>query len=246
MASGSFDMLAAEYDRNWTNSGPGRLQRNAVWREMIPLFRPGDSVLDLGCGTGEDAECLGLFDISVRALDASPEMVRMARARGVNAEVGKVEDIREIDSVFDGLISNFGPLNCVEDIRTLRTSLAQIVRPGGFLVLCLMSRFCLMESLHYFCRRQWRKAVRRWMGLTYAETLGVNVFYPSGQALKRALSPEFRLVRRIGIGLTVPPSYMTGLSPASLEMRDRFDECFAHWPVLRSMADHQLFVFVRK
>jgi len=151
-----------------------------------------------------------------------------------------------IDTTFDGVISNFGPLNCVEDIRTLRTSLAQIVRPGGFLVLCLMSRFCLMESLHYFCRRQWRKAVRRWMGLTYAEKLGVNVFYPSGPALKRALSPEFCLVRRIGIGLTVPPSYMTGLSPASLEMRDRFDECFAHWPVLRSMADHQLFVFVRK
>ena len=245
MASGSFDLLAAEYDRNWTNSGPGRLQRNAVWRELIPLFRPGDTVLDLGCGTGEDAERLQLSDISVRALDASPEMVRMARARGVNAKVGKIEDIREINIAFDGVISNFGPLNCVEDIRTLRTSLAQLVRTGGFLVLCLMGRFCLMESLHYFCRCQWRKAVRRWKGLTYAERLGVQVFYPSGSAVKHALSPEFRLVRRIGIGLTVPPSYVTGLSPASLEMRDRFDECFAHWPVLRSMADHQLFVFVR-
>ena len=122
MASGSFDMLAAEYDRNWTNSGPGRLQRNAVWREMIPLFRPGDTVLDLGCGTGEDAECLGLFDISVRALDASPEMVRMARARGVNAEVGKVEDIREIDSVFDGLISNFGARSSISGRTNSYTS----------------------------------------------------------------------------------------------------------------------------
>src|SRR5579864_4503367 len=116
MASGSFDLLAAQYDSNWTNSGPGRPQRNAVWREMIPLFRPGDTVLDLGCGTGEDAERLELFDISVRGLDASPEMVRMARARGVNAEVRKIEDIREIDIVFDGVISNFGPLNCMENI----------------------------------------------------------------------------------------------------------------------------------
>jgi ubiquinone/menaquinone biosynthesis C-methylase UbiE len=54
---------------------------------MIPLFRPGETVLDLGCGTGEDAECLDLFGVSVRDLDASPEMVRIARDRSVNAEV---------------------------------------------------------------------------------------------------------------------------------------------------------------
>jgi ubiquinone/menaquinone biosynthesis C-methylase UbiE len=55
MASGCFDALAADYDRVWTNSGPGRLQRDAVWRHIDPLFRPGSVVLDLGCGTGEDA-----------------------------------------------------------------------------------------------------------------------------------------------------------------------------------------------
>jgi len=78
MASGCFDLLAADYDRTWTNSGAGRLQRDAVWRQIVRLFRAGDHVLDLGCGTGEDAAHLMRHGVRVRAMDASPEMVRLA------------------------------------------------------------------------------------------------------------------------------------------------------------------------
>ena len=65
MSSGCFDLLAADYDRTWTNSGAGRLQRDAVWRHLLPLFHSGDWVLDLGCGTGEDAQHLSRLGIRV-------------------------------------------------------------------------------------------------------------------------------------------------------------------------------------
>ena len=38
MASGCFDLLAAEYDRTWTNSGAGRLQRDRV---SVINIKPG-------------------------------------------------------------------------------------------------------------------------------------------------------------------------------------------------------------
>ena len=183
MASGCFDLLAADYDRTWTNSGAGRLQRNAVWRQMIPLFRPGEIVLDLGCGTGEDAERLELFGVSVRALDASPEMVRIARARGVNAEVAKIEEIRKWSMQFDGVISNFGALNCVRgSSRLCALRWRRLVRPGGYLVLCLMGRFCLMRvAALSLPSASGGKRSRRWRGQTYAERLGISVFYPSAR-----------------------------------------------------------------
>ena len=53
-AGAAFDGLASRYDELWTRSTVGRLQRDAVWRRLDSLFRPGDSLLDLGCGTGED------------------------------------------------------------------------------------------------------------------------------------------------------------------------------------------------
>ena len=82
-------------------------------------FVPETSVLDLGCGTGEDAQQLGRAGVRVRAIDASPEMVRIARHRGVDAEVGNIEELEHLDGTFDGVISDFGALNCVEDLAAV-------------------------------------------------------------------------------------------------------------------------------
>ena len=38
-AAAPFDAIAARYDELWTNTGAGRLQREAVWRKIDPLPR---------------------------------------------------------------------------------------------------------------------------------------------------------------------------------------------------------------
>src|SRR5580698_1184558 len=156
MASGCFDLLAADYDQTWTNSGAGRLQRDAVWRYLFPLCRAGDRVLDLGCGTGEDACGLARAGVNVSALDASPAMVRIARNRGVSAELGSIEAIGDLEGSFDVVFSNFGAMNCVPEVSALRGPLANLVRPEGYLVICLLSRFCLMESLSFAAQLRFR------------------------------------------------------------------------------------------
>ena len=81
--STAFDQHAAAYDRVWTNAPAGRLQRDAVWRNLKPYLLPHGNILDLGCGTGEDAVWLMAAGLQVTAIDASPQMVTAARARGV-------------------------------------------------------------------------------------------------------------------------------------------------------------------
>jgi len=245
MASGCFDSLAATYDQVWTNSIAGRLQRDAVWRYMQPLFQPGDHVLDLGCGTGEDAEHLARLGIRVSAIDASPEMVRLARSRGIHADVRNIEDVAALDGTFAGIISNFGALNCVRDLGSLRDSLAKLIPAKGHLAFCLMGRFCLMEFLHFTSQLRFRKAARRWRGQTFAPALGLHVYYPRASQIRTALSPHFQLVLRAGIGISVPPSYLSTVSPSSLSVRGKIDEHIARWPLLRGVADHQLFIFER-
>ncbi len=55
--------------------------RNLLWERYARLFRPGDAVLDVGCGTGIDALFLARSAVRVVGIDASPSMIAQARAR---------------------------------------------------------------------------------------------------------------------------------------------------------------------
>src|ERR1700676_2648834 len=113
-----FDAIAASYDEVWTATPTGRAQRNQVWRWVDPLFRSGDALLDIGCGTGEDAAHFAARGLRVHATDPSGEMIRQAARRGgFTTEVARAEEIGANRGAYDGAISNFGALNCVEDIQ---------------------------------------------------------------------------------------------------------------------------------
>lgn len=243
----AFDAVAPDYDELWTRSGVGCLQREAVWRHIGTLFQPGQTILDLGCGTGEDALRLMQAGLRIRAIDASPEMVKIARQRGVDAEVLPIEScglFAESGESFDGVLSNFGALNCVEDLESLREPLTRLIRPGGYLAICVIGSFCLWETVWSLLHRKPAKAFRRWRK-SVMSSLGVRVFYPSKHRLETAFGPQFTLVNWRGIGLGVPPSYVTGLSAGWLQTLDAFDRRAAQWPVLRGWSDHRMFIFVR-
>lgn len=90
-----FDQLASAYAELWSDTARGRLQREQVWSMIDGLFGPGDRVLDLGCGTGDDAVHLMARGVEVVGIDASAPMVEIARSRGVDARVLDVAQARE-------------------------------------------------------------------------------------------------------------------------------------------------------
>ena len=65
--------------------------------------RPGERVLDLGCGDGVLTEKLVRAGCVVTGVDQSPEQVAAAKARGIDARVEKAESLpfsRQFDAVF--------------------------------------------------------------------------------------------------------------------------------------------------
>jgi ubiquinone/menaquinone biosynthesis C-methylase UbiE len=244
-SSRAFDALAARYDELWTNTTAGRLQRESVWRHLKLHFRADDSILDMGCGTGEDAVHLERAGLRVSAFDASPAMVRIACDRGVAARVLSLEELNQIDGTFDGALSNFGALNCVSSLRDLRGPLTRLIRPGGILAICIIGRFCLWESLHFLLRGRFRKAMRRWGGTSLSHSLGLQVFYPTVGQIRKALAPDFRLMQFAGIGVFIPPSYVAGPSGKMESACVALERRMAHLPGIRALSDHRLLVFRR-
>jgi SAM-dependent methyltransferase len=245
-AGAAFDRIASQYDELWTRSPVGRLQRTAVWRRLDILFEGAGVLLDLGCGTGEDALHFMRNGISVRAIDASPEMVRIARRRGVDASVLGIEELHRVQGYFDGVTSNFGAFNCLGDLHAIRSPLARLIRPGGHLAVCILGRFCLWETAWYLLRGEPRKAYRRWGPKQWGASLRIPVRFLSVRQLARAFHPEFALRDWRGVGAFVPPSYVRGLPLSLLEALGTLDSYVAHAPLLRALADHRLVIFVRK
>ncbi len=91
-------------------------------------------VLEVGCGWGELAARLGREPgIEVVAVDLSPRMVELARARGVDARVADVQSLPFADERFDCVTANW-MLYHVPDLDRGLAEIARVLRPGGRLV----------------------------------------------------------------------------------------------------------------
>jgi ubiquinone/menaquinone biosynthesis C-methylase UbiE len=252
-----FDAVANRYDETFTSSSIGRAQRLAVWAEMAKVFRPGDRALEIGCGTGVDACFLAERGVQVVASDSSSQMIAVAERRVqqnglqklVQPLVLRAEDIGTFstEELFDGAFSNFGVLNCVEDLRWLARDLAKLLKPGATLLLCWMAPYCLWEMLWYLAQGKTDKAFRRLHPDGVTATIGdgsfVRIHYPSVSSLARAFTPEFRLKSVKGIGIAVPPSYLEPWArrhPCWLRLLERADLCMGRCPGVRALADHVL------
>lgn len=225
-----FDAVAPGYDRAFTETPLGRWYRSLVWERLERAFRPGDHVLELGCGTGEDAIWLAGRGVRVTATDASSEMLTIARRKAVDRGVdGDVRfsrlDLNAVDEeadqlpstmndAYDGAYSCFGPLNCVEDRRALAGALARAIRPGGRLVLVVMGPLCPWEVLWHAAHLEPGAAIRRLRSGAPARVGDggtLPVWYPSIGRLEAEFAPHFDVLDRIGLGLLTPPTAMDGL-----------------------------------
>jgi SAM-dependent methyltransferase len=278
--SSPFDSMAAGYDSGFTESQIGALMRQAIWRRLDARFRPGDRVLELNCGTGEDAVYLARRGVRVLATDIAPAMLDVARAKVARAGLADLVEVQQLaiedlatrhgdtetrrhgdkkngrsdtlsqspglpvslSGPFDGVLSNFGGLNCVADLPSVAAGLAGCLRPGAMALLCVMGPLVPWEWAWYLRRGQPAKAFRRlrrggvaWRGLT--------IRYPSIGALRRAFAPWFRMRRASAVGALLPPSYAEGWAvrrPRLLGRLGRWERRFETWPPLPWLADHYL------
>lgn len=92
--------------------------------------QPGERILDLGCGDGQLTLRLAQNGAEVRGVDASADMVRAARGRGIAAEVASAEQLPHADAEFDAVFSN-AALHWVRGQDAMIREVHRVLRPGG-------------------------------------------------------------------------------------------------------------------
>ncbi|HXZ48846.1 MAG TPA: class I SAM-dependent methyltransferase [Usitatibacter sp.] len=111
--------------------------RRAILRRVVDALgaRPGDTVLDIGCGVGAT---LAAFHPDYRAVgfDPSPDAIEFGRARhpGIDLRVGGVEEAGAFVAAADVVLLN-DVIEHVPDDRALLAPLVGRMRPGSLLVI---------------------------------------------------------------------------------------------------------------
>jgi SAM-dependent methyltransferase len=254
----AFDGVAARYDRSNTDNPILCAMRERMWRAVDAMVPRGAHLLDLGCGPGADAERFARLGYRVTAIDWSEAMVEEARRRVAAAgcadrvEVQRL-GIHELDrlappaGVFDAALSNFGPLNCVVDLRAAAQMIAARLRPGGVLVASVIGRLCPWEIALYATRGQWSRAMlrfRRGMIAVPLEARTVWTQYYSPREFEAAFtSAGLRRVALRALGVLTPPPYLDAFArrhDVLVSALERIEDRVAGWPGVRSAGDHFL------
>lgn len=115
---------------------PEQYARNArfvsdLGEPVVDLLAPesGERILDLGCGDGALTEKLVAAGCHVVAVDSSSEQIKAARGRGLDAHVGKAEELT-FTHEFDAVFSN-ATLHWIHNADEVIAKVFRALRPGG-------------------------------------------------------------------------------------------------------------------
>ena len=253
----AFDVLAPNYDADFSHTPIASYLRGITYQRLAPLLKHGNHILELGCGTGEDALIMANHGAIVTATDASPRMLDVTRQKthgksvtAASLDLNNLPD-EQFTTKFDGVFSNFGALNCVEKRPQLAQWLSSRLKPNGWLALVVMPPYCLWEMLWHGVHGDFKTARRRQITSHFqpsenATTLKISC--PSPRTLASEFAPYFSVEQILPLGMFLPHSAaykVVEKRPSLLHLLQSLDQYTQSMSLLSMFADHYWIVLRR-
>jgi ubiquinone/menaquinone biosynthesis C-methylase UbiE len=259
----AFDSVAIDYDAKFTQTKIGGVQRKIVWTYLNKILEGKSNlkILELNCGTGEDAVWLAKKGHNVLATDISEEMLHITEQKALHNQLSDRIETRKIDLTkieksdlnenFDLIFSNFGGINCIpyESLYDLPNTLIKLIKPSGRLIMVIMPTFCLWEIFYFALKLNFKKAFRR------SSTKGVRTKinemvllanYYTPVTIKRIFRKKFISIAVKPVGFFIPPSYLEKFFSSkdkAFKLLCRLESSISNSSILANYSDHFLIDF---
>lgn len=255
----SFDNAAGNYDQTFTNTDIGKMQRNLVYAGLSKHLNTVQNILEINCGTGEDAIWLTKQNFKVTATDISSKMIEVAKSKTTFSNLNfAIVDINSIAATFEGekfdlLFSNFGGLNCVSksQLQNFFENIGSILSEKGKLVLVIMPKNTVWERFYFLVKAQFLNISRRKKESVTVPVEGENVttYYYNPKDIVNLSEANFETMSIKPIGFFVPPSYLEGFfknKKGLLRFLNTLEQGIKNWSFLSKYADHYIIVLQKR
>ena len=234
--------------------------RKQIHEHCLRHFKKGDHVLELNCGTGIDAVFFALHGMKVHATDISEGMLNVLQKKisdgnleeKITTQQCSFTQLEKIEKKnFDGIFSDFGGLNCVQDIGSVIKSFRPLLKPGGIVTLVIMPPVCPWEIL-LALKGNFKTAFRRFKSKGAESHLEGETFmsyYFTPSKIISAFRKEYELIELQGLGSFVPPPYLEKFpekNPGLFQRLKKLDEKFSHTFPFNRWADHFILTMMKR
>lgn len=254
---GAFSKQAHSYDSEDEVNSILQDWRQKVYRHVDRFLKPHARILELNAGTGIDALHFVENGHEVLATDISSGMIRQIERkilqRGLQGRLKARQcSFIELDQLppsgdFDFVFSNFGGLNCLNNLVVFREPFRNLLSPGAYLTLVVMPIVSPWEMASSI--RGNPRCFRRFArGGTNAQLEGYQfkTYYHPLNRIARSLGSGFKLVACESLGLCSPPpsaAWMVDQYPGIYQTLRRIDNALSTTFPFNRWGDHLIVTF---
>lgn len=218
----AFSKQSIDFDRLDKSNPILNLMREQVYRHTECFMSDSENILELGGGTGIDAQHFAERGHSIHSVDISKGMIRQMEHKIDVAGLKNVWSLQqlsftELDKVKKGnfkyVFSNMGALNCTKDLSVVFKDLPLLLSQDAHVTLVVMTHLAPWEWLAVF-KFHFRHAFRRVGSKSVSANILGQIFptyYHSLRSVKRSLGDDFTLLKTESLGLFIPPPDKTYL-----------------------------------
>jgi ubiquinone/menaquinone biosynthesis C-methylase UbiE len=226
--------------------------RRQVHLHCMKYYKQGETLLELNCGTGIDAVFFATNGLKVHATDIADgmldELKKKIELKSLSANIATQKcSFKELNTLshqkFNHIFSNFGGLNCTDELDKVISQFKNLLQPAGTVTLVIMPPVCLWE-LALALKGNFKTAFRRFRNNgtdSHVEGIHFNSYYYSPSKVSTYFGNEYKLIELKGLACFVPPPYLESIPfkyPKLFKMLTALDEKLSHRFPFNHWADH--------
>lgn len=253
----AFTLQSKIFDKYEEQNDILKWMRSVTRRHVMKHLRKEDRILELNAGTGLDAVYFVENGYKIDAIDISEGMIEKLKQKidafnlqdKISCEILSFTELNKLyGQSYNYIFSNFGGLNCVDDLSKVTKHFRKLLNPDGRVTLVIMPPICPWE-IALILKGNLRTAFRR----LYKNGIDANIegvkfqtFYHSYSDIKKAMGKDFRLIELQGLASISPPPYMENFPKRHRKLHRSLcsiDERISNYFPFNKWADHIIATF---